>query len=219
MGTSALRRIWLVDDHPIIRAGYRRLIELERDLVVEAEFGDAEAALARCVAGGLVSPPDAAVVDLSLPRGNGMELTRQLKRRWPGVPVLVFSMHDSAAIVGESIRAGASGFVSKGVPPEELVACLLRVLAGESPVFSTGLVPRQLERAGPPPAAAPRALTSKEVLVLRQLADGQAIPSIGDQLGMSPKTVSNHLAALRRKLNAKSAIELIRVARDLGHVA
>ncbi|CAD5367003.1 DNA-binding response regulator in two-component regulatory system wtih UhpB [Rubrivivax sp. A210] len=207
-------RVMLVDDHPVVRAGYRRLLELESDLQVVAEHGDVDTALealADLPAGGL----QVVVVDLAMPRRSGLDLLREVGQRHPAIRVLVFSMHDNAAIVAEALRLGAAGFVTKGSAPEELVQCVRRVMAERAPVLSSDLAARhvlQQHRDEEP-------LTLKEMEVLRLLAAGDSVQAIAEALQLSPKTVSNYQTVLKHKLGAGTAIELLRHARERGYVA
>jgi DNA-binding NarL/FixJ family response regulator len=149
--------VMLVDDHAVVRAGYRRLLELEPDCVVSAECGDADAAYALLQQRN-PPPVDVIVLDLSMPGRSGFDLLRRVALRWPVVRRLVFSMHDSPAMVAQALAAGADGFVTKSSPPEVLVAALRRVAAGEQRVLSPDIA------AAPAPAggagAAPGAVTA-----------------------------------------------------------
>ncbi len=131
-------RVMLVDDHAIVRTGYRRLLELEGDIAVVAEHADAASALQalqRSEGAGV----DLVVLDLSMPGSGGLDLLRRGCLRWPLLHWLVFTMHDSPAVLGQALRAGAAGFVTKSSQPEELVQALRRVAAGQRPVLSAGL--------------------------------------------------------------------------------
>jgi DNA-binding NarL/FixJ family response regulator len=123
-------RIGLVDDHAVVRSGYRRLIELEDDLAVTAEFVDAESTYAALTAPG-PCPVDLLVLDLSLPGQSGLELLRHLAQRLPSLPILVFTMHESGALVQQCLRAGAAGFVTKCSEPGMLLDALRRIARGE----------------------------------------------------------------------------------------
>ena len=127
--------VMLVDDHAVVRAGYRRLLELESDCVVSAECGDGDAAYA-LLQQRQPPPVDVIVLDLSMPGRSGFDLLRRIALRWPVLRRLVFSMHDSPAMVAQALAAGADGFVTKSSPPEVLVAALRRVAAGEQRVLS-----------------------------------------------------------------------------------
>lgn len=206
-------RVILVDDHPVVRAGYCRMLELEPDIRVVGEYGSVDAVLVAL--GDFDPPPDVVVVDLAMPQRNGMELIRELRTRAPQVRALVFSMHDSSSIVGEALRQGAAGFVTKQCAPEELVASLRRVMVETAPVLSGDLASRhvlQLEEQVEP-------LSAKEIAVLQRLAAGETLQAISAVLQLSPKTVSNYQTSLKHKLGATNAIELIRSARERGYIA
>ncbi len=207
-------RVMLVDDHPVVRAGYRRLLELEPDFEVVGEYGDVDAAL-EALAACADELPQAVVIDLAMPRRGGLELVRELRQRHPGVRALVFSMHDTPAIVSEALRLGAAGFVTKGSPPEELVRSLRCVGVQKAPVLSSDLAARHVLQQD---ADAER-LTLKEIEVLRLLAAGEPLQAIAEALQLSSKTVSNYQTSIKHKLGASTPIELLRYARERGYVA
>lgn len=203
-------RVMLVDDHAVVRAGYRRLLELEADFEVVAECADGDAALA-----WLQRPPhpavDVVVLDLSMPGRSGLDLLQRCSIRWPGLRVLVFSMHDSPAMVMQALRAGAAGFVTKSSAPELLVQALRRVAAGERAVLSPDIA-----HAGRAPAAlAPHeALSPREFEVLQGLVQGLAVDDIAQRLHLSAKTVANYQTLVRQKLGVATAVELLRYAQQ-----
>ena len=209
-------RVMLVDDHAVVRAGYRRLLEDEPDLVVVGEQADADgahAALGRVPAG---SPPgqcaaDLLVLDLSMPGRSGLDLLRRAALRWPRLRVLVFSMHDSPAMVTQALKAGAAGFVTKSSEPEVLVQALRRIAAGEAPVLSPDLDRALPGGVAPPPPHL--SLSPREFDVLRGLLEGQTLEQIADRLRLSPKTVSNYQTAIRQRLGVATAVELLHYAR------
>lgn len=200
----------LVDDHAVVRTGYRRLLELEGDIVVVDEHADAEsaqAALQRLEGQGV----DVVVLDLSMPGRGGLDLLRRGALRWPRLAWLVFSMHDSPAVVVQALRAGAAGFVTKSCLPEELVQALRRVAAGQREVLSADVA-----GAVAAPAAAPphQTLSPREFDVLRLLVEGRPVPDIAAALHVSPKTVSNLQTRIRARLGVSSAVELLRYAQQ-----
>jgi DNA-binding NarL/FixJ family response regulator len=203
-------RVMLVDDHAVVRTGYRRLLELERDMAVVAECGDADSAQAALQRHD-GADVDLVVLDLSMPGRGGLDLLRRGSLRWPRVHWLVFSMHDGPAVVGQALRAGAAGFVTKSSEPDELVQALRRVAAGERPVLSQDVV----QAAGTPAAAPPhQALSAREFDVLRLLLQGLAPADIAQRLHLSPKTVSNLQTRIRSRLGVATPVELLRYAQQ-----
>jgi len=203
-------RVMLVDDHAVVRAGYRRLLEDEPGFVVVAEHGDADAAY---LALGRQPRPaaDVMVLDLSMPGGSGLDMLRRARVRWPSLRVLVFSMHDSQAMVMQALKAGAAGFVTKSSEPASLIAALRRVARGE-----TGVLSPDIAGAGVAPTAElPHQLLSvREFDVLRGLVEGLGVEQIAARLHLSPKTVSNYQTQIRQRLGVTTAVELLRYARE-----
>lgn len=201
----------LADDHAVVRLGWRRLIELEPDLRVVAEFGDGPQALAT-----LLRPDapalDVLVLDLSMPGPSGLELLRQLHERRPGLRVIVSSMHDGPAMVAQSLRAGAAGFVPKSADPQRLIDAIRTVAAGGSAVS-----PDLADAARSLGSRLPHeSLTPREAQVLRHLLAGDSIEAIARAMGLSDKTVSNHQTLVRQKLGVGNARELLRYAQEHG---
>lgn len=204
-------KVMLVDDHAVVRAGYRRLLELEPDCEVVAEYAGADAALnalARTEGRGV----DVLVLDLSMPGRGGLDLLRRASLRWPALPVLVFSMHDSAAMVTQALRAGAAGFVTKSSEPDELVQAVRRVAAG-----AVGVLSRDIAGLAQQDARAPHeTLSVREFQVLLGLVAGDEVEAIAERLHLSPKTVSNYQTLIRQKLGVSTAVELLRYAQQHG---
>jgi DNA-binding NarL/FixJ family response regulator len=207
---TAPLRVGLVDDHAVVRSGYRRLIELEDDLAVTAEYVDAESTYA-ALGGPGPCPVDLLVLDLSLPGQSGLELLRHLRQRLPALPVLVFTMHDSAALVQQCLRAGAAGFVTKSSEPGMLLDALRRIARGEIALSD------DVARA-PGQAVQPRhaALSVREFDILQGLVVGHDVDRIAQTLRLSAKTVANYQTEIRRKLGVGNAVELVRYAREHG---
>lgn len=205
-------RVCLVDDHAVVRAGYRRLIELEADLVVAAEHADAESAYA-ALARDDAAPIDIVVLDLSLPGQSGLELLRHLAQRRPGLRMLVFTMHDAPATVRQCLAAGAAGFVTKSSAPEMLIDALRRLGRGER-----ALSPDIAASADDEPTAPHMSLSVREFDILQRLAAGDGLDRISRTLHLSPKTVANYQAEIRRKLGVDNAIALMQYARRHGLV-
>ena len=211
-GAAALR-VMLVDDHAIVREGYRRLLALEPDLQLLAEHGNADDAFAalQSQAAGI----DVLVLDLSMPGRSGLDLLRRVTLHWPRLRVLVFTMHDSPAMLNQALDAGATGFVTKSSPPEELVAAVRRVARGER-VLSADMAAAGGQSG---PAAPHLALSAREFDVLRFLLEGQSVERIAERLHLSAKTVANHQSLIRQKLQVANAVELLRYAHRHGLMA
>ena len=208
-------RLVLVDDHPVVRAGYARLVEQARDVRVLAEAGSAEEAL-ECLDRGLT--PDVVVTDLSMPAGlYGIELIGRVRARLPGCRVIVFSMYDSPALVRRSMQAGAAGFLTKSSAPQLLVQAIRSVHAG-GVVLSPGLDGAAVPSGTVDDRARLATLTEREFIVFRLLAEGHAIAECAKRLQLSPKTASNYQTILRDKLGVSTSAALARLAMRCGIV-
>ncbi len=202
--------IVLVDDHAIVREGFKRLIEMEPDLEVVAECRCADDAVDAINQ----RSPDLVALDLSLPDGSGLPLIEHLLSASPSSRIVVLSMHDGEPYVSEALRRGASGYVTKGVAPEELVAGLRAVMNGER-YLSSDLRRRRAER--PAEALDPiQRLTAREREVFLLLAAGRAPKQVAAELGIGQKTVYIHRASLMGKLGAGSELDLYRMAAERG---
>lgn len=204
----------LVDDHAVVREGYRRLIERRADLHVAAEAGEAEQAL-HCLR---TTPIDLIVLDLSLPGMGGIELTRRILQRHPEVRILVFSMHRDPLFASQAIRAGALGYVTKSSTPDTLIQAIYKVARGEK-VLSPDIAPEMalsLLEGAPNPASE---LSPREFEILRLLIDGRSTDDIGTLLNISPKTVQNTHYQIKAKLGVRSDFELARLAMKLNLVS
>lgn len=207
-------RILLVDDHAVVRAGYRRFLEQEPgySVIGEAASGEEAYALLQRL------DPDIVLLDLSMPGSGGLPCLRRLKLRWPQLPVLVFSMHDSAAFATQALRAGASGYVTKGSDPQLMVEAVRSALAGE-PALSPDIQQR-LERSAADSRASPTlGLSLREFDVFRMIAGGKNHEEIARLLNLSVKTVANNHSAIRQKLGVTTDIELLDAALACGAVA
>lgn len=208
------RRIFLIDDHPVLRDGLRRLLESESDLLVCGEAENAKRALERIPA----SLPEIAIVDISLPGMDGIELIKSLKARFPDLRLLMLSMHDEALYAERALRAGAKGYVMKQSPTEHLLLAIRRVLNNEiylSESLTTQLLGTIVSQRHQPGSVLNK-LTDREMEIVRLLGKGFTTSEVARQLGISGKTVESHKGNLRRKLNLHNGSALLRFAMANG---
>lgn len=207
-----MTRIILVDDHAVVRTGYRRLLSAEPDFDVVGEAASANEANA------LVQrvEPDVALVDLSLKGSSGIEAIRGMLARRARLRVLVLSMHESAGHVTQAVRSGAHGYLTKYCEPDEVIDGIRRVAAGK-PVFSPEIA--RLLAADPPAGALLQQLTPREFEVLRMVVHGKSASGIADSMNLSTKTVLNYLTLIRQKLDVDSDFKLLHFAARHGIVA
>jgi DNA-binding NarL/FixJ family response regulator len=203
--------ILIVDDHPIVRQGIQRLLEQEDDLRVCAEVGSAREALAAIAK----TPPDVAVIDITLPGADGLELTKSLRAQDFKFPILVMSMHDESLYAERVLRAGANGYIMKHEVANNIVEAIRRVLSGSIYVSErTGQkilqdVSSAHAKAGAPPL---QSLSDRELEVFRRIGQGHATRQIADALHLSIKTIETYRAHIKEKLGIATATELVRVA-------
>lgn len=204
-------RIFIVDDHPLVREWLGSLLRLQPDLEVSGEAGDAAQGLAAM----LGAPPDVAIVDLSLPRGSGLDLIKDLRSHLPRTQVLVLSMHEEVRDVERAIRAGARGYVMKRQSTREIVTAIREVHAGRlyaDPAVLGALAERMIGQAHDQTPGSPEVLSDRELEVFRRLGDGHSTRRIADDLGLSLKTVQTYYARIREKLGLADAADLVRAA-------
>jgi two-component system invasion response regulator UvrY len=205
-------KVLIVDDHPIVRAGLRRLLAVEPVTEVH-EAADAREALDAL----REQRPTLVILDLNLPGLGGVEVIARLKIADPQVPILVLSMHDDYIHVTRALQAGAAGYVSKNAPPEELLEAVRRVAGGHTYIeheIAQGLVFSSL-RTHPHPLDD---LSSRDLEMLRLLAQGRTLPQIADTLGIAYKTAANSSSRIKTKLGASGTADLIRIAIRSGLV-
>ena len=200
-------RIVMADDHAIVRAGFRALIEQEPGFLIVAECGDTQEA--RDLA--LHHRPDVLVLDLSLP-GGGLALVLELRQALLETAILVLSMHDKEPYISEAFRRGVAGYVTKGAASEELLTALRAIGEGRR-YLST-----DLQRPSAPPAGM-EALSEREWQVFMMLARGQTPKQVALDLGVSDKTVYLHRASLRAKLAIQNDLQLHNFALERGLLA
>jgi len=212
--TDHSRKIMLVDDHAIVREGYRAILQKQRGLDVIAEAADGIEAydLFKNLR------PDLTIMDLAMPGIGGVESIRRMRQWDPAARILVFTMHQNAAFAVQAIRAGASGYVTKTSPPEVLVRSVFDVLDGKTSLSPDIEHELALSRLGEETVAAD-VLTAREFEVLRLLLAGRTTEDIANLLHLSPKTVANLHYLIKTKLGVSSDIELVRLALRQGILA
>jgi len=203
-------KILLVDDHAIVREGYRRLLEEEPGIEVIGEATNAAQACERARALG----PDVVVMDIALPGMSGIEATRRMLNDQPRLRVLMFSMYDDAIYARRALEAGALGYLSKASAPEVLVQAIHAVSRGER-YLSPDVAANIARSAGQSGKSKIKTLTPREFEVLRLLVRGETVRSISEKLSLSEKTVANHQSAIREKLGARNSAQLARLAAQL----
>jgi two-component system, NarL family, invasion response regulator UvrY len=205
-------KVLIVDDHPIVRTGLRRLLAAQ----TETEIWDA-ANGKEALSVFKQQRPHLVILDLSLPGIGGLEVIARLKVVDPAARVLVLSMHDDQLHVTRALRAGAAGYVSKNAPPDELLEAIRRVSAGQNYVEHE--IAEELVFSGIRLSSNPLGdLSSRDLEILRLLAEGCTLPHIADTVGISYKTAANNCSRIKSKLGAASTAELIRVALQCGLV-
>ena len=204
-------RLLLVDDHAVVREGYRRLLESRPDLAIVGEAATAREAFDQY----RLLAPDVLVLDLGLPDMGGVELIRRLVQRDAGARILVFTMHREPIFATQSLRAGALGYVTKSSLPDVLLAAVYQVAARRqviSPDIAPDLALALLAQSSEPLAE----LSPREFEIMRLLLDGISSEDIGTRLSITAKTVQNCHYQIKVKLGVRSDIELTRLALKLG---
>lgn len=206
-------KVMLVDDHEILRAGLRMLLQAQADMEIVGEVEEGHAALVKAKEWA----PDIVLMDISLPDMDGFEVTRQLKRAMPELKILALTMHESDEYFFKMLQAGASGYVPKKAAPTDLVSAIRIVHEGGMflyPSVAKALVHDYLGRVaeGGGERASYDGLTDREQEVLKLVADGLSNQEIAEKLTISVKTVERHRANIMGKLNLHSRTELVKYA-------
>ncbi|MEA2779916.1 MAG: hypothetical protein QOK29_1460 [Rhodospirillaceae bacterium] len=210
-------RVLLVDDHWLVRAGFKSLLANFADINVVAEASDGREALA-CVAR---DRPQVVLMDISMPGMNGLEATQQIVSKHPAVRVLVLSMHVSEGHVLRALRAGASGYVFKGSSAEELKLAIEAVAQNNiflSPAISKHLIDAYLTGTSDRTSSLDH-LTSRQREILQLIGEGKSSKQIAQLLGTTPKTIESHRAMLMERLGIRNVPGLVRYAVRYGLVS
>jgi DNA-binding NarL/FixJ family response regulator len=207
--TKSSIKVLLVDDHAVVRAGYKRYLELDTQIEVvgEAENGEQAYELLATLTAEVI------VMDLSMPGRGGLESIRHILQRYPEQRILVFTMHENPALAAQALRVGAKGYLTKSVSPDLIVDAIHQIMQGGQPIdtdLAAAIKQSELESA-PHLQLAPR-----EFEIFRLLANGQSVDEIGQRLHLGLKTVSNYQTSIRQKLGVTTAIELHQYARQYG---
>ena len=201
-------KLLLVDDHTVVREGVRRLLSVSVDVtVIEATTGREALSVFRA------EKPEVVILDLNLPGSGGLDLLRRLLIEDPKTRVLIFSMHTTPLYVARALQAGAKGYISKGAGAEELVDAIKQVMAGGRYVerdLASDLAVNVLGS-----GESGKALSARELDIMRLLAKGKGLSDIADALGISYKTVANTCTAIKHKLLVERTSDLIRVAVEM----
>jgi DNA-binding NarL/FixJ family response regulator len=215
-----MTRLLVADDQALVRVGLRKILESEPDLEVVAEAADGEDAVAEARRHG----PDLALMDIRMPALDGIEATRRIATAQPRTRVLILTTFGLDTYVFEALRAGASGFMLKDAPPEELVAAVRIVANGEALLAPavTRTVIEEFTRHPPDPAPAPppsfEELTPREREVFDLLARGLSNPEICEQLVISEATAKTHVARILQKLDVRDRVQAVIYAYETGLV-
>lgn len=204
--TEGSIKVMLIDDHPVVRDGYARLLENTPDIRVAGEADNGEM-------GCELYPecqPDVVILDLSMPGIGGLETLRRIRAKDPTAQVLVFSMHDSETLILRAMEAGAAGYLTKQSGVEQMVEAVRQVAQGKmfiDPKHVPDLMRQRLKPSDPLQALSPR-----EFQLFRLLAEGHSVVEIAETLSLSPKTVGVHHTNILKKLGLHNAAQLTRLA-------
>lgn len=204
-------RVLLVDDHLVVRNGLRLMLESSRDIDVAGEA--CSAAQARAMV--LAQEFDVVLMDIGLPDQNGLELLKRIRTDRPALAVLMFSMYAEDVYAVRALRLGAAGYLTKNSPVEAVVAAI-RKAAGGGKYVSAELTEQLAGMAAGAPLASHQVLSNRELEVLKLIASGESLVSIGQGLHLSPNTVTTYRARILEKMNVGSNVELVRYALEHG---
>ena len=207
-------RVLLVDDHAVVRAGYRGLLEEGARIEVVGEAADAAAAYTLY----REQRPDVVVMDISLPGPSGIAALEHIRARDPDARVLVFSMHEDAIFATHAMRAGARGYITKSSAPGVLVDAVLAVASGSSYLGADMAQALALERFSDQEHAL-RSLTEREFEVLRLSLAGRSTDEVAQILNLSRKSVANHRWAIKQKAGVDNFMQLLHIAVRLGVIS
>jgi DNA-binding NarL/FixJ family response regulator len=201
-------RVLIVDDHPLLRRGISQLIDREGDLAVVGEAADAFKAITAIE----TTKPDIVLVDITLNGASGIELVKNVKARFPGLKMLVFSMHDESVYAHRALRAGASGYIMKEEGTEKVLTALRKVLRGEvylSESLSNRLLHTMVKGNDQPAPSPVEGLSDRELEIFTLIGNGSGTRAIAETLHLSVKTIETHRAHIKEKLQLQNAADLV----------
>ncbi|MBD3222390.1 response regulator [bacterium] len=208
---GGVRRVLIVDDHPMVRKGLRDLLDSEPGFEPCGEAANGDEAISQLAD----DPPDIMLLDLSLAEGSGLELVKQASARFPDVQILVFSMHDEELYAERTLEAGASGYVEKHSPVDELLEALRRVGDGKIHVskdMTERLLQQRLATGAEPGTSVNERLSDRELQVFEELGRGRTTRQIAEDLHISIKTVERHCENIKDKLMLENRTQLLQHA-------
>jgi two-component system invasion response regulator UvrY len=198
-------RVFIADDHPVVRKGIRQIVADTSDIVIVGEATNGREAIELV---GYIVACDLVLLDLSLPDRDGLDVLKQLRREHPSVRVLVLTMHSEDQFAVRALKAGAAGYLTKDGAPAELIGAIRKIVAGGRHVTAR-LAERLVAHLGPDAEQpAHERLSDREYQVLRMIAAGKSTRQISAELALSVKTVNTYRSRLLDKMNMKSAAEL-----------
>lgn len=202
-------RIIIIDDHPLVREGLKKLLELEKDIEVLDVAGDGQGAINMT----RKLRPDVILMDINMPGTNGIEATKVIKREFPNIGIVALTAHEEEEYVLDLVRAGVSGYVLKDICPEKLVETIKEVAQGHSVVDPsiTKLLFTEVNRIGRGvmPKEEGKSMTSREMDILKLLTKGYSNKEIAGELLISEKTVKNHITSIFRKIKVDDRTQAV----------
>jgi DNA-binding NarL/FixJ family response regulator len=210
-GFTPKKKVFVIDDHPIIRQGLTLLINQEADLAVCGEAEEMHSALKAIEA----CHPDILIVDISLNGPDGLELLKNIRITSPRLPVLILSMHDESIYAERALRAGANGYIMKQEATEKVLVAIRRILQGDvylSDRLTTTMLQHYVRGSSPSKLSPLVNLTDRELEVFRLIGEGHATRQIADELHLSVKTIESYQAHIKEKLALRNARELVQHA-------
>lgn len=209
-------KVFIVDDHPLVREWLGQLLRMEQDLIVVGEADEPGGAIIAIEK----MKPHVAIVDLSLRRGSGLDLLKKIRTEVPATRVVVLSMHEEIGDVVRAFKAGAKGYVMKHESTGQIVSAIRQVHAGKvfaAPGIQAALLERKVEGFSDGKAMPDTTLSDRELEVFRRLGVGQSTRRIADELGVSQKTIQTYCTRIKEKLGLSDSADLLKAAFSFHH--